>query len=155
MKSKRKAMKKESLVFEEPYVADYQCSVGKVGTRFFTELKDNKKILGTRCPECDLVYFPPRSICGTCLSRLDEWKELGDEGTLMTYTVVHYPSPAHPVEPPFAYGIIKLDGADTCISHLMGEVDFEKIVIGMRVHAVFQEKRSGNMFDIKYFKPLK
>ena len=148
-------MKSEYLVFDEPYVADYEYSVGRTGGRFFTELRDNCKILGTRCPECDLVFFPPRSICGRCLSWLDEWKELGHQGELMTYTVVNYSSPAHPIDPPFAYGIIKLDGADTCVAHLLGEVDLERIKIGMRVRAVFEEKRSAGMFDIKYFKPEK
>jgi uncharacterized OB-fold protein len=146
-------MEKEPLVFDEPYVADYEYSVGKTGTRFFTELKENRKILGTRCPSCDLVYFPPRSICGTCLSKLNEWKELGHKGTLITYTVVRYPSAAHSADPPFAYGIVKLDGADTCISHLLGDLDLENIRIGMRVEAVFEQNRNGNMLDIKYFRP--
>ena len=144
----------EKMVFDEPYVAHYQYSVGAVGTRFFTELRDNKKILGMRCPACHLVYFPPRATCHRCLAKLDEWVELSDQGTLITYTVVHYSEPVQPQEPPFAYGLIRLDGADTCICHFLGEVDPESINIGMRVKAVFREKGEGNMLDIRYFKPL-
>lgn len=145
----------EMTVFEEPYVAHYQCSVGAVGTRFFKELRDNKKILGMRCPDCNLVYFPPRSICHRCLGSLDDWVELGDEGTLITYTVTHYSEPVQPQGlPQLAYGLIRLDGADTSICHLLGEVDPERLKIGMRVKAVFREERQGNIMDIRYFKPL-
>jgi uncharacterized OB-fold protein len=56
---------------------------------------------------------------------------------------------------PVAYGIIKLDGADTGFVHMLGEVDLDKIKIGMRVKAVFREdERKGNILDINYFKPV-
>jgi uncharacterized protein len=53
---------------------------------------------------------------------------------------------------PFAYGIIKLDGADTGLPHYLGEVEFEKIKIGMRVEPIFRKERQGTILDIKYFK---
>jgi len=37
---------------------------------------------------------------------------------------------------------------------MLSEVEFEKLAIGMRVKAVFSEKRVGSILDIKYFKPL-
>ncbi len=36
----------------------------------------------------------------------------------------------------------------------MGEVDPEQVQIGMRVEAVFKEEREGNIFDIRYFRPI-
>ncbi len=80
--------------------------------------------------------------------------ELSDKGTLLSYTVVNYSEPYQPTTPPIIYGIIKLDGADTGFTHLLGEVDAEKLRIGMRVQAVFKEKREANIRDIKYFKPV-
>jgi len=80
--------------------------------------------------------------------------ELSDKGTLLSYTVVNYSEPYQPAAPPIIYGIIKLDGADTGFSHLLGEVDAEKLRIGMRVQAVFKDKREANIQDIKYFKPI-
>jgi len=57
------------------------------------------------------------------------------------------------MDAPYPVGIIKLDGADTGMCHLLGEVVPEDIKIGMRVEAVFQEQRKGNILDIAYFKP--
>ncbi len=133
---------------------NYIYYLGDFNTKFFTELRDNKKILGVKCPKCNRVYMPPRPVCGRCLSKLDEWVKLSDKGTLMSYTVVNYSESYQPVAPPIIYGIIKLDGADTGFTHLLGEVDGEKLRIGMRVQAVFQEKREANIKDIKYFKPI-
>lgn len=127
--------------------------LGDFNTKFFTELRDHKRILGVKCPTCNRVYMPPRSSCGCCLRKIDEWVELSKQGTLLSYSVVHYTEPYQPANPPLIYGIIKLDGADTGFTHLLAEVDEEKLQIGMRVQAVFKDKREANIHDIKYFKP--
>jgi hypothetical protein len=132
----------------------YKTFVGTLASKFFIELRDNKKILGIRCPRCKLVYMPPRAVCGKCFAKLDEWVELSDKGTVLTYTVVNYKEPIQPMDPPFAYGIIQLNGANTGFLHCISGVDPKKLKIGMRVQAVFKEKREGNMLDIKYFQPL-
>ena len=59
-----------------------------------------------------------------------------------------------PCPPPFGYGIIKLDGADTGMAHLLYGSDPAKWKIGMKVKAVFKENRSGSILDIAYFKPI-
>lgn len=145
---------KEPIITPGWIVMPYKYSVGALASRFFVGLRDNKKIMGVRCSKCNLVIVPPRSICSRCFSKLDECVELDGKGTLLTYTVVHYASPVQVLKPPFAYGVIQLDGADTGFTHMLGEVDLENIKIGMRVEAVFNEKRQGNILDIKYFRPL-
>jgi uncharacterized OB-fold protein len=86
---------------------------------------------------------------------MTEWVELGSRGTLTNFTVVHYSVPLiQPQEPPFALGIIRLDGADSGFMHLLGEVAPRDIKVGIRVQAVFREKREGNLLDIKYFRPI-
>jgi uncharacterized OB-fold protein len=129
-------------------------AAGAVGSQFLIALRDKKTIMGTRCPTCNRVYVPARSVCKDCFGQLDEWVEVSDKGTLLTYTVCQQSSRVQPVEPPIVYGIIQLDGADTGIVHMLGEVDLEQLRIGMRVQAVFKENREASILDIKYFKPL-
>jgi uncharacterized OB-fold protein len=128
-------------------------TAGATGSRFLIELRENKRIMGTRCPTCDKVYVPARSMCKYCFAQLDEWVEVSDTGTLLTYTVAGHTNGVQPVAPPIIYGIIQLDGASTGLVHMLSEVEFEKLSIGMRVKAVFAEKRVGSILDIKYFKP--
>lgn len=129
-------------------------SAGAVGSRFLIEIRDKKRIMGTRCPTCNRVYVPARSICKDCFGQLDELVEVSDKGTVLTYTVCNQPNPVQPVETPLVYGIVQLDGADTGFVHMLGEVNPEQLRIGMRVQAVFKEEREASILDIKYFKPL-
>ena len=145
----------EPLVYESRIKVPYTWSVGEVGSRFLTELRDHKKIYGTRCPKCDRVYLPPKKTCGQCFLNFQEWMEVGPQGTLITHTVVHYESPVMPMKPPFAYGIILLDKASTGLVHLLDEVKFEEIKTGMKFEPVFKEKRTGDIMDIRYFRPIK
>jgi uncharacterized OB-fold protein len=129
-------------------------TAGAVGSRFLIEMRDNKKIMGTKCTTCDLVYVPARSVCKHCFAQLDQWVEVSDKGTLLTYTVAGQSNGVQPVDPPIIYGIVQLDGASTGLVHMLSGVDFEKLAVGMRVKAVFAEKRVGSILDIKYFAPL-
>ncbi|MCK4362393.1 MAG: Zn-ribbon domain-containing OB-fold protein [Dehalococcoidia bacterium] len=146
----------ESLVFAGKVDIPNTYSAGLVGSRFLIELRDNKKITGIKCPTCNRVYVPPRSTCKYCFGKLSEWVEVSNKGTLLTYAVAYQPSPVQPVEVPIAYGIVQLDGADTGLAHMLGEVDPEQLKVGMKVKAVFKVKkeRVASILDIKYFKPL-
>lgn len=133
----------------------YTWPAGEVASRFLVGLRDEKKIYGIRCPKCETVFVPPKKVCHLCFTQMSDWVEVSDEGTLEIFTVVRYSEPSiHPMEPLFAYGIIKLDGADTGMLHLIGEVDLSQLKEGQRVKAVFREKGEGNYLDIKYFKPV-
>lgn len=144
----------EPVVVRQDLQVPYRYSMGATTSKFFIEIRDNRKILGIRCPACHVVYVPPRTTCGRCFSQLDEWVEVGDQGTLETYTRVDYSTPVQPVPAPFYYGIIKLDRADTGLAHLVGGLQGKEPQIGMRLQAVFKEDRQGNMLDISYFKPV-
>jgi uncharacterized OB-fold protein len=134
----------------------YTWHVGKVGSRFYQEIKDNCKIWGIKCTKCEWVFVPPRETCPRCYCDMREWVELSDTGTLLTYTVTRYSVPGiQPQKPPFALGIIKLDGASSGLVHLLGEVSLNDISVGMRVKAVFREARRGDYLDINYFKPIR
>jgi len=128
--------------------------VGLIDSRFFLELRDQGKLMGLRCPECQCVYVPPRVTCKKCFRELNEWIEVGDQGTLMTYTIVYKPGIRQPMEPPYVLGIIMLDGADTGLVHCLGEINPDEVSIGMRVKAVLKESREGNIRDIRYFRPI-
>lgn len=130
----------------------FSYAAGRTASRFFVALRDHQKIMGKRCPQCGRVIVPAQLFCKECFVDTTEWVEVGPQGTLITFTVVYRKEPHHPEETPFAYGIVKLDGADTSMVHLLGEVEPVDIKEGMRLRAVFREKPEGNILDIAYFK---
>lgn len=144
----------EPIIHSRTRLWKYSHYAGPIRSRFLVELRDNKRIMGTRCHTCKRVYVPARPTCFVCFNPMDEWAAVSDQGTLMTYTVVYQAEPSYPAETPFVYGIIKLDGADTGITHIINEVSPKNLRIGMRMQAVFRDKRVGSILDIKYFKPI-
>jgi len=85
---------------------------------------------------------------------MEDWVEVSNEGILETYTIVHGSDASGSTGDMSAFGIIKLEGADTGIVHRLGEIDFKTLKIGMRMKAVYEPERRGDIRDIKYFKPI-
>lgn len=129
---------------------------GRIGTRFLTEIRDNQRIMGLKCPKCGKVHVPPKMVCSDCSVQMEEWVEAGKEGTLYSFTVVkeQYSDRFQPKKVPYTMGIIKLDGASTGLCHFVDEADPAKLKVGMRVRAVFKDKREGSILDIDCFKVL-
>ncbi len=132
----------------------YTWQAGETASYYFTQLRDEKKIFGKQCPKCDIVLTPPRKTCPFCMEKTTEWVELSGEGKVETFTIVRERTNVSLMDPPFVYAIIALDGAGTNFLHALGEVDVETVEEGMRVKAVFSQKRVGLPTDIAYFKPI-
>jgi len=141
------------LVHKSGISVPYSWWAGETASRFFTSIRDDKKIFGTKCPKCAKVYLPPRKTCPVCFKRNTEWVELSNGGEVVSFTVARRKLAAMRKDPPLVFALVKLDGADTALLHTIGEIDPEDVKIGMRVEAKFAEKRSGTIDDIEYFKP--
>lgn len=135
----------------------YNYNAGYYVSKYLLELKDNKRIIGIKCPKCGKVYVPPRVVCGKCFAKNEDFVPVSDKGTVTAYTVVTVPytnpNTGEPKKLPFTCAYIRLDGSDSNIMHCLEEQDAKKLKTGMRVQAVFNEVRTGDHFsDIKYFK---
>ena len=159
--SKKKGQEK---IFEIKWKTDlpYRYSIGKLAVKFFEELKENKKIMGSKCSKCGKVHSPPRAVCAECFIEMtiEDMVELSPKGTLEGFTVINYPftDPNTGGMRPFPYGyaLFKLDGADTYTMHFVNETDVTKMKIGQRVEAVFSEELIGDLTaDIPYFRIIK
>ena len=129
--------------------AEFNWSYGKI-SRFFRELMDNKRIMGTKCPECGTVFCTPTSDCPKCWVPA-EWVEVGPQGTVLHFSIIHLPNLWMKRKVPYTIGLIKLDGADTGLMHFVDETDIEKLKTRPRVEAVFADKRKGYITDIEHF----
>lgn len=144
----------EKKVFRGKIKLTYKHVGGAYVERFFREIGKNQKIMGVKCPKCGKVYVPPKMVCFECFEKMEEWVEVGNQGTVKGFTVVTHSTPVMPLKPPFAYAIITLDGANTDLVHIIKESDPQKLKIGMRVEAVIKEKPRKRMLDIEYFRPI-
>jgi len=133
----------------------YQYFAGTTGSRFLIAIRDEKKIKGQKCPECGKVYVPARSTCDQChVDISDNWTELGHEGEVTNFTVIRYAEPHQPCDPPYILGLIKLDGADTPLAHIIKGVDPGDMKTGQKVRAVFADETTSSILDISHFEPV-
>jgi uncharacterized protein len=126
-------------------------------SKLLKELRDNKRIFGIKCSKCHKVYVPPRVVCRDCFLKMEEFVPVSDEGKLVAFSVCSIPytdpNTGEPKKLPFTVAYINLDGTDSNIMHCLDELDEAKIRTGMKVKAVFSEKRTGDYFtDIMHFK---
>lgn len=129
----------------------YEHSTGPVIGRFLTELRDNRRIYGMRCAACAVVRVPAQDYCEACGGTLDGWCEVGPRGTLTTFALVRRRQAIHPIVGPFAYALIRLDGADTDLLHLLVSPEWSSVQAGQRVEPIWREERSGSILDIDHF----
>lgn len=133
----------------------FDWSVGKYGSRLLHEIKENKRFVGIKCSKCGKVYVPPRKVCGPCYVAMDEIVPLSDEGEIVVCTILQFgfvdPSTGVQRPVPYACAFIKLDGADSALPHFIDSTDPEKVKVGARVKAVFEEERTGSIMDIRHF----
>jgi uncharacterized OB-fold protein len=150
-------MTDEEWAFEIPGKLEipFRYFAGAFNSRFLTTLRDEKKIMACRCPTCGKVFMPPRSSCEVCFTRIEERVQVGPAGVVTSWTVVRYSEPHLPDRPPYILALIKLDGADTALAHIIKRVKPEEMKTGMRVEPVFAKERKASITDIAYFKPAR
>lgn len=135
-------------------VVPYRWSFGKSLGRFFDGLA-KRKIYGARCKSCRKVLVPPTNLCGICFSQAEEeWIEVGPAGVVTAFTTVYLAFPGQPREPPYTWATLALDGADSGFFHVLEEVDPSQVKVGMRVEPVWNPEPTGEITDIKYYRPV-
>jgi uncharacterized OB-fold protein len=141
-------------VIRSPLRLQYTHTAGETSSRFLRGFLEGR-ILGGRCPECDKVYVPMRANCPICVSPMAGDVELAHSGTITKFCIVNLPFAARNIEIPYVSASVLLDGADVPIFHLIQEIPYDQIRIGMRVEAVWEEAqdRIPGMESIKHFRP--
>lgn len=140
-----------SLVTTQRLAYTYKRSLGPVLSQFFTALRE-RRILGVRRPDGS-VMVPPREYDPDSGEAISEMVEVSDSGVVKSWAWVHAPRPAQPLQRPFAYALIQLDGADTPLLHVVDAGAEEQMQTGMRVRARWAEPRGGGIGDIAAFEP--
>jgi uncharacterized OB-fold protein len=85
---------------------------------------------------------------------LSEFVDVGDTGVVTTWAWVSSPLEKHPLDRPFAWALIKLDGADTALLHAVAADGESRVRTGMRVRAHWRDQTAGEIQDIAYFEPV-
>ena len=131
----------------------YEHALGETASWFYTKIRDDAEIYGRRCPESGRVLVPPRAFSDQTLAPTTDWVKVGPEGVIEAFTIV-YDAFKNLPPPPYAFGYVMLEGADTAIGGYFKGVDLgdpaeaaRKLAIGTRVITRFAKERKGDVLD--------
>jgi uncharacterized OB-fold protein len=140
-------------VLSAPYAIEftYTRSVGPVLERFFTALGQRRieGILGAD----GRVIVPPQEYDPVTSQELTEFREVADEGVVTTWGWINEPLTAQPLQHPFAWALIQLDGADVAFLHAVDAGDESKMSTGMRVKVRWAAEPVDDFGAIECFEP--
>jgi len=145
------------LSVEEPLRApleigfDYTRSLGPVLGEFMTALA-GRRILGSRGAD-GRVHAPPFEYDPVTFAPPAGLVEVGPEGTVTSWTWAAVPLEGQPLGHPFAWALIRLDGADTAMLHAVDAGSPAAMATGMRVRARWVAHTAGHISDIACFEP--
>ncbi len=129
----------------------YTRSTGPVIGRFLTALREGR-ILGVRGSD-GAVIVPPVEFDPRTFAALDDFVSVGESGTVTSWAWVKQPTKHHVLQHPFAFALIRLDGADVPMLHLVDTGDEAAMATGMRVKVRWAAERRGSITDIACFVP--
>lgn len=135
------------LVVEFPFTR----SLGPVQSAFLTGLRE-RTVLGVRADD-GTVLVPPVEYDPVTANELRELVEVATTGTVTTWAWNPSPRRDQPLGTPFAWVLVRLDGAATALLHALDAPGPDAVHTGMRVRIRWAATRTGAITDIACFEP--
>jgi len=130
---------------------DYTRSLGPVLSRFMAALAE-RRILGARGAD-GRVHAPPFEYDPVSAEPAGDLVPVGPEGTVVSWSWMPEPLAGQPLAKPFAWALIRLDGADTAMLHAVDAGSAASMRTGLRVRPRWAERPAGSIRDIVCFEP--
>lgn len=130
---------------------DYTRSLGPTLAAFFEGLAQ-RKIVGAKTAD-GRVIVPPTPHDPDTGDDTVGLVDLPGSGVVTTWAWVSKPRPRHPLQSPFAWALVRIDGADTAMLHAVDAGDESKMSSGMQVKARWAAEPKGSILDLECFEP--
>jgi uncharacterized OB-fold protein len=129
----------------------YSRSTGPIIGAFLTGLRDGRFLGATGSG--GRIIVPPTEYDPITSEDVGELVEVGPGGVIESWAWVSHPLRKHPLQTPFAWALITLDGADTALLHAVDADGPDDLATGTRVTARFRPaaERIGSMADVESF----
>lgn len=142
-------------ILRAPLVIEYpfKRTVGPVQSAFLTGLREGI-LIGVRRSD-GTVLCPPVEYDPDTAEDLDQLVQLEPVGTVTTWAWVKSPRPDNPLDRPFAWALVQIDGTSSGFLHAVDVGDEAAMRTGMRVQARFRptDEREGMITDLACFEP--
>ena len=110
----------------------------------FIDYLEEGKVMGSRCKECGLVFFPPRADCYKCFSSDMEWFEVTGNGKLMAYSKLKYAPVGFDEDLPYCIAV--LDYGDYKIfGRIASDIPEDEIKLGKEMKTAVNTLPNGQL----------
>jgi uncharacterized OB-fold protein len=99
------------------------------------------------------VIVPPLEHDPHTGDAVDDLVDVGTSGVVTSWAWIDEPLRKHPLDRPFAWVMVRLDGADTSLVHALDAGTADAVATGMRVRIRWAGERRGHITDISCFEP--
>lgn len=130
---------------------DYTRSLGPVLSRFMSALAQ-QQVLGGRLAD-GTVVVPPPEYDPVTHEAVTDLVPVSWAGVVQSWTWVPEPFAGQPLDRPFAFAHVLLDGADAPLLHAVAVESPADISTGMRVQVRWADELTGSIRDIACFEP--
>ena len=132
----------------------HRYTLGVAGERFFKAMRDETRLLASRCPRCQDAFLTPKMYCERCFEETTEWTCVEGPGYVESYTLLHLSLDEEPLEEPVLVAFIAWNGIRGGLVHRVVGVGPDTALKGMAVEPVWAEDRTGSLADIRHFQPV-
>jgi len=102
------------------------------------------KVMGTRCVECKMVFFPPRADCYKCFSSNMDWFEVSGKGKLEAYSKLKYAPVGFEGDLPYCIAVLDY-GDYKVFGRIASHIPDEEIKLGMEMKTVANKLPNGQL----------
>ena len=134
---------------------EFHYTAGVAGEEFLRELKDNGRLIASKCPKCKNSYVPARMYCATCFIETKDRHNITSQGEVYSFAVVDRSRSGKKLPKPAVSALVKFEGIKGGIVHLLDVESSKDAAIGMKVSLVLKDRseRVGSLLDILGFRP--
>lgn len=120
------------------------------------ETREQDRIFGSRCTNCNTLYVGPRLFCPKCSSEGPFKEEIcSTEGEIYVWSIIHQATPY--VEAPYIAAVVDLPEGISVNTNIVGiDADPKNLKFGMKVQMYTEkvsEDKEGNSYVAYKFRP--
>ncbi len=123
--------------------------------RFWRETPQRYNLGGSKCSQCEAVYFPPRSVCPACakhrtsLGRMLPFQLSGD-GEVYTFTVVHEAAEGFEMQVPYVLAIVRTKEGPMLTGQIV-DIEPADVRVGLKVQSTFRKLREEGKAGVIHY----
>jgi hypothetical protein len=118
--------------------------IGQSKVNDFIDYLEAGKIMGTRCRDCGMMFFPPRADCYKCLTSNMDWFEFDKPGKLVSFSKLQFGPVGFENDLPYIIALLDF-GEYKIFGRIADQVSENELSIGMQMKAMVNTLPNGQL----------